>query len=116
MPVPTFDEWYAGRHNGSSFEHDHMQDGAWIASAMKTLAHLTREYVSEIARLAEPIGDTPVHFKRPTYLGTVPKGAILLAVGLDVVVVHPDTPPCFITPSGFVPLHHAPFAAGVDHG
>lgn len=49
-PVPTFDEWYAARHNGSTFEHDHMQDGAWIASALKTLAQLMREYITEIAR------------------------------------------------------------------
>lgn len=117
MPLPTFDEWYADRHNGSSFEHDHMQDGAWIASAMKTLAQLTREYVSEIAQLVEPSSvGTPVHFTRPTVLGTAPAGTTLIAVGLDIIAINAETPPCFVTPGGLVPLHHAPLSTEIDHG
>lgn len=48
--APTFDDWYAARHNGSTFDHDHMQDGAWIATAMKTLAQFMREYITEVAQ------------------------------------------------------------------
>lgn len=117
MPLPTFDEWYAGRHNGSSFEHDHMQDGAWIASAMKALAQLMREYVSEIAQLTEPArADVPVHFTRPTYLGTVPAGTTIIAVGLDVVAVHPSMQPCYITPGGLIPIYKAPLPVEDNHG
>lgn len=49
--------------------------------------------------------NVPVHFTEATFIGTVPAGAKLIAVGLKVMVVAPDIPASWVTPTGLVPIY-----------
>jgi hypothetical protein len=46
----TFDEWYAAKNCGHTFEQDHMRPGAQWNDAIVTLLRLVRDYVSEMVR------------------------------------------------------------------
>ncbi|MBC7202545.1 MAG: hypothetical protein H5U29_03325 [Pusillimonas sp.] len=45
---PTFDEWFAQRNSGLSFDEVHMGDGALIDKSMKELSRQMRDYVTEM--------------------------------------------------------------------
>lgn len=47
---PTFDEWFAGKNNGFTFDELHMAEGMLIPNAMRALAVEIRKYVSHVAR------------------------------------------------------------------
>jgi hypothetical protein len=47
---PTFDEWYAKRNGGRTFEQDHMESSQRIEQTMRALTRLMRDYVSEMVR------------------------------------------------------------------
>ena len=55
---------------------------------------------------------TPVHFTEPHYLCTLPAGAQIIAVGLRLILVFPDRPPCYLTPTGLQPIAVANDTAG----
>lgn len=48
QPIPTFDEWFAAKHHGMSFDQVHHADS--IHGAMVALSRYMRDYISEVAR------------------------------------------------------------------
>ena len=52
----------------------------------------------------------PVHFVEPHLLCTLPAGAQIISVGLQIIVVAPGAPPYYLTLTGLKPLAEAPIA------
>ncbi len=50
----------------------------------------------------------PVHFVDPVLLADLPEGAKLIAIGLKILVVAPDLPVSWVTPTGLVALDMVP--------
>lgn len=48
---------------------------------------------------------TPVHFTEATFICECPAGAKMIAVGLQIMVIAPDMAPCWLTPTGLVPIN-----------
>lgn len=50
-PLPSFDEWYAVKYNGSSFERDSMHNGQRYDAFMRELTRHLRDYTTDMARM-----------------------------------------------------------------
>jgi hypothetical protein len=48
--LPTFDEWYADKNCGYTFEHAHMQPGMRYDDAWKAMMRLSREYLTDMVQ------------------------------------------------------------------
>lgn len=54
--MDTFNEWFAAKHSGQTFEEVHQVPGTLYDDSFRALSKLLREYVSEM--VAKNIGDS----------------------------------------------------------
>ncbi len=62
----------------------------------------------EFGDLTHCRNNEPVHFTEPHLLCTLPAGAQIIAIGPQIIVVAPNTAPCYLTPTGLKPIAVAP--------
>lgn len=67
-----------------------------------------RRWGTQSQHAAEQRGESkPVHRIGVSFIAAVPDGAKLMAFNDQIFLVAPSMPPCFVTPTGLVPMQHA---------
>lgn len=50
--IPAFDQWFARKSNGASFDEMHMKPGMFTGESLRELTRQMREYTTEMVRQA----------------------------------------------------------------